>query len=579
MGIKEKIGVGTQKLKLTAQRYPLVLLMALLMSISAICLVPYRETDYFFVRLIWVSAIGISVLFAMSMLGQRRGRPWLWNVLGLLFLTAFFFVFPFDEDLFKEWYAFLLIPVLLMTHLLVAVAPYLNRKKSDEKFWLYNKSLFVNFFQTVVFTGVLCLGIMLAITAADHLFDLDIRSDLYFQIFWFILIFGSVLIFLLFTDSGLKQMEKEDKYPVVLKFFVQYVLIPLLCIYVVILYLYAFRILFLWELPEGWLSYLILVYSMVGILALLLVHPLRKGEALSWVRWFGKIFYYSLLPLIFLLFIAIFTRINAYGFTEPRYYVLLLGIWLLFIAMYFIFSKKASIKTIPLSLFLFGLFALIFPYLNTFSVAKRSQKAAFVHLLEDNGLLKDGKIDFSTPVDGEIADEISDKYSFLHSRNQMRFLSNYMSEETVKSSKGSSWNFEQNFTKIENGAVATYTSRWNNTDNPIETEGYDWVVLGYNLRGDGVKLNDEKLYIEIRKEEYILVFGEEKANLTPFIKDLVKHLKSVSPKEEDAPGLELEMVLGGYRFRIVLSYLSVREKNPERPVYTIHTDMVLIRKN
>jgi hypothetical protein len=162
----------------------------------------------------------------------------------------------------------------------------------------------------------------------------------------------------------------------------------------VILYFYSIKILINWELPRGWVSYLVLAYSVVGILALLLVYPLKEENAKSWVKIFSKAFYYTIIPLIILLFTAIFTRILEYGYTEPRYFVLLLALWLLSIVIYFIFNKKASIKFIPISLFLFGAFALIFPYLNAFSVAKRSQKNELVKLLNENKLLDNGKIDF-----------------------------------------------------------------------------------------------------------------------------------------------------------------------------------------
>lgn len=159
-----------------------------------------------------------------------------------------------------------------------------------------------------------------------------------------------------------------------LKFFTQFVLIPLLIIYVVILYLYSIKILINWELPRGWVSYLVLVYSMVRILALLLVHPLRGDDAKSWVRIFGKMFYYTLIPLLVLLFVAIFTRLLEYGFTEARYYVVLLALWLTLVVGYFALKKNPGIKFIPISLFVFGIFSLLMPFANAFSVAKQSEK-------------------------------------------------------------------------------------------------------------------------------------------------------------------------------------------------------------
>src|SRR5690625_7143956 len=93
-------------------------------------------------------------------------------------------------------------------------------------------------------------SIELAILAVDHLFNLNFKYLIYYDTFLFFLIFGSTFIFTLFNIDGLYELEKKVEYPVVLKFFAQFILIPLLIIYLVILYIYSLKILFQWELPR-----------------------------------------------------------------------------------------------------------------------------------------------------------------------------------------------------------------------------------------------------------------------------------------------------------------------------------------
>src|SRR5690606_1922113 len=281
---------------------------------------------------------------------------------GLIFLFGFYFILPANEDDFTEVYAFLLIPVYILSHLLVAFVAFIRKKDSEKNFWQFNKNLFVNFFLTLVFTGVLCGGVELAILAVDQLFNMDFDYKVYAIAYYFLAIFGSTFIFLLFNETGLLFLEKEGDYPVVLKFFTQYVLIPLLFIYVIILYFYSAKILINWELPRGWISYLIIAYSVIGIFALLLVFPLKEDGKKSWVKGFSRAFYYTLAPLIMLLFTAVFTRILEYGYTEPRYYVLLIAVWLTIVVIYYIIFKNGSIRFIPVSLFTLGLFSLVLPY-------------------------------------------------------------------------------------------------------------------------------------------------------------------------------------------------------------------------
>ncbi len=125
--------------------------------------------------------------------------------------------------------------------------------------------------------------------------------------------------------------------------------------------------------PVGWVSYLILVYSVLGVLALLLIHPIRNQQGNKWIVGFSSFFYIALIPLLCLLYLAIFKRVNTYGITELRYYVLLLATWLLALNLYFVFSKIKSIKIIPVSLCILALFSTVGPW-GAFQWSLRSQQ-------------------------------------------------------------------------------------------------------------------------------------------------------------------------------------------------------------
>jgi hypothetical protein len=381
-------------------RYPVVLVMAILAAVSSICMIEAdSQSDSFIIysKFTICACLGISLMFALKMLSQRIGRELLLQIFGIIFLIGFYSILPDKKSSFTEVHSYIIIATAILTHLLVSFIPFL-KKNRELGFWQYNKNLFVNTFLTAVFTAVLTGGVQLAILAVDKLFDFNFNSKLYTDTFFVLAIVGSCFIFLLFNEKGLSHLEKDGTYPVILKFFTQFILIPLLFTYAVILYFYSFKILIHWQLPRGWVSYLVLIYSMVGILALLLVHPLKEENAKSWVRIFSKAFYYTIIPLVALLFIAIFTRILEYGYTEPRYFVLLLALWLLSVVVYFVISKKPTIKFIPVSLFLFGAFALIFPYLNAFSVSRRSQQTELLKILEQQQLLNNGKINFQHKI-------------------------------------------------------------------------------------------------------------------------------------------------------------------------------------
>ncbi len=170
------------KTGIVIKQYPMVLTMAILAAMSVICYVRGRnsnsENGFIFLKLTIVFSLAISLMFAFALLAQRIGKLILLQLIGLAFLLLFYFILPNEEKDFTEVYTYLLIPTFLLSHLLVSFLSFLTKNKEDH-FWQYNKNLFINFFLTVVFTGVLTGGIMLAIFAVDHLFNFHFEGRYY----------------------------------------------------------------------------------------------------------------------------------------------------------------------------------------------------------------------------------------------------------------------------------------------------------------------------------------------------------------------------------------------------------------
>ncbi|WP_185288202.1 DUF4153 domain-containing protein [Chryseobacterium lactis] len=575
-------------------RYPIVLVMALLASVGAICIVESdSEQAFTYTKFTICASMGISLMFALKMLSQRIRKELLLQLSGIIFLIGFYWILPGQKSGFTEIHAYTIAVTVLLTHLLVSFVAFLEKNK-ESGFWQYNKNLFVNFFLTAVFTGILTGGVELAILAIDQLFDFKFNSRIYTDTFFVLAILGSSLIFLLFNEKGLSNLEKESTYPVVLKFFTQFILIPLLLIYAVILYFYSFKILINWQLPRGWVSYLILAYSIVGILALLLVHPLRAENTKSWVRIFSKAFYYTIVPLIILLFTAIFTRILEYGFTEPRYFVFLLAVWLLSTVVYFILIKKSTIKFIPISLFLFGVFALIFPYLNAFSVANRSQKAELFKILNQHQLISNGKLNFQKKITDTVRNEIADKFEFLAERKQQEFLSGLLNEKDKKEladniKKGSFYSVRYD---IQNKFVhvnKTLKNTWEETarlmiipeKQAVEIGNYQYLLNFSRYRNDPQELNGDRFELadQLTQQSSLKLTLNYKEEID-FGPQIIKLLESNKNKGGivKVPDLSMESDLGKYHIKMIFNEIS-REQYPynDHPSIYYENIYVLIR--
>lgn len=586
--MNQKINETLDRIKSAAIKYPVTILMSLTMTVAAIFLI---ESDYdneiqnfIALKILLVSALGISLSFGLIMLTQRIGKHGFLAYLAIPFVIGLYFLLPADEDDFTVKYFFLFAPAYVLSHLLVAFVPFLKSENSETDFWEYNKKLFVNFFLTVVFTGVLCGGVELAITAVDNLFNMDFDENIYPDTFMIFLIFGSTLIFLLFTGNGLKKLEEKSDYPNVLKFFTQFVLIPLLIIYVLILYLYSIKILINWELPRGWVSYLVLVYSMLGILALLLVHPLRGDDAKSWVRIFGKMFYYTLIPLLVLLFVAIFTRLLEYGFTEARYYVVLLALWLTLVVGYFALKKNPGIKFIPISLFVFGIFSLLMPFANAFSVAKNSQKNNLMKVLTENKLLKDGKIDFSREVKIEVVNEISDKFRFLDERGQLDYLLTLVDDNPSKNKAQGyrTWNLRNKFSNIIYDKDSEYSNYQyytiENLKTSYETEDYDYLIPFADERNNEINIGEDTLKIDRNSNQFKMALNDK------FEKDLMPEIKKIVNENSDlindkqVDDFSILTDLGHYRIKVIIRYINVNIDSHNEPKYRVVDYVILASK-
>ena len=153
--------------------------------------------------------------------------------------------------------------------------------------------------------------------------------------------------------------------------------------------------------------------SFFGILSLLLVHPVRDRAENRWVAAYARWFYVGLLPAVAMLILAIAKRVNQYGITENRYFLLVLAGWLAVITLTFIFRPRTPIKIIPATLCLVALATSAGPW-GAYAVSEASQTARLAGLLERNDMLAEGSIrPASEPVPDLDRREISSIVRYL----------------------------------------------------------------------------------------------------------------------------------------------------------------------
>jgi len=383
-----------------ARRFPLTLLCAGALCVAGCQALAYPNGEA--QKPAWVfplgsaAALGLPLTLALALAAERyRWAPlarWAALAGALVLLAGWYGVAPALPD--QVWGQRLAV-LLLGLHLSVAAAPYLGelRRGADTPgFWRYNETLFLRLLTGGLYSGVLFAGCALALVAVRQLFDYYVDNDWFSYLFVGLAALFNTWFFLAGVPADFAALEQDAPYPKGLKVFTQFVLLPLVGLYVAILYAYLGRILVQWELPQGWVSLLILALAVAGILALLLIHPLRESPENTWIRTFARWFYRALFPLLGLLAVAIGTRIRAYGITEERYFVGLLAAWLLGLASYFLWRRGRGIIWIPVTLAGLAFGAAAGPW-GAFAVAERSQLAQLRALTSHYQLLRNGHLD------------------------------------------------------------------------------------------------------------------------------------------------------------------------------------------
>ena len=386
------------------KRFPLSIVSATIGVVCAIYLIENEhrlESVLPITNLLLTSALAIPLFFGINVYSEKSQLNTKFKTIGILIglavLVLIYYSLPNSEDTFNTSLPYIRYAIYnVAIHLLVAFAPFILKKEING-FWQYNKVLFIRFLTSVLYSGFLYIGIVLALVALNLLFDVKIRDQFYFE-FW-VIIAGlfNTWFFTAGMPTSLTNLDSDYEYPTGLKIFSQYILLPLLMLYLLILYGYGIKIFAAWDWPKGIVSYLIVCVAILGILNFLLIYPYSKQKENKWIATFSRAYYFILFPLIIMLFIAINMRIGDYGITINRYIILLLGCWLTIVAIYFALGKS-NIKFIPISLFTVILLSSFGPW-GMFSVSENSQVNRLKNLLETHQLLEDNSITNEQTID------------------------------------------------------------------------------------------------------------------------------------------------------------------------------------
>lgn len=550
------------------KRFPFVIMWVILAAIALIAFanedvdVIFEERNNFTLTAI----LGVSWLIGAQFYIEQFKRKGLWwiKIIVIILLGLFYYYLPvYDPDTtvrdgtpYIRWVLYF-----ITGHLALLFAPFVT-VWHPKAYWNYLSSMFVAISRSILFSGVLFLGLVLAMLAIQYLFGIEIQGKRYFQLF--IACLGIVNTWVYLSD-----FPKEIQHTIHLNFhkaievFVKFILIPLAGLYIIILYAYAFKILIQWELPKGWVSYLITILSGLLYIIQSLIHPVRIGHESRLIRKFQPLVYWLLLPLLILLYVAIYKRISDYGVTEARYFLCIIAVFISGATLYLIFSRKQELRYLPIALAIFTLGSSFGPW-GVFSVSKTSQ----IHEFEEM-YTAFAKAKKNTTITKEEYSRFKSITSYLHNRDaihELKPIIGYNPETTFTTIN--SWEIASKIidslglnardNEIENRSLHyTYTQ-----DKAISVKYYQWGKNFY-LRADNVPANIVDGYsIQLSKNgQFIHLLKNDSILIELSAKELLVKLqdKDASTNIEELEKMQLQGSSNAIDISVHFTSLNLRK--------------------
>ena len=377
-------------------------------------------------RVLLAAFIGLPLTLALRLAGEARGwshkKGLLLDAVGLAAALAYGLSLP-AAHLHAHEALFIRTAILALgMHFLVAAAPALRAGCGEAEFWEFNWQVFLRCCASASVSFVLFLGLVVAVGSASQLFDLKIKGERYLELWVVIVGLFNTCFFAYGVPRAGGETAGPAAYPRDLRMLAQFALAPLVVVYLGILYPYAVKIALLRVWPNGWVSLPVLCLAVAGIMAALLLHPIRENPEERWAAWYWRWFFRALLPLTALLYLAVRVRTGEYGVTESRYFGFALAVWLALISAYYWWPVNRSIRWLPASLALLCLGGTWGPW-GAFAVSENSQFARLQEKLAAHGLLVDGVL---TPKPQDLApkdfSELQSMLRYLRSRHDSEKL-------------------------------------------------------------------------------------------------------------------------------------------------------------
>lgn len=393
-------------------------------------------------------------LLAESKQVEAKVKPY-FQLTSLIFGSLFYYFF--EEGLFSgnqvEAFVYMVLTIIGVMAFLF-IAKYFKKFKvvpeNQNEFYTSSYALVIKTIMSgIVGVSALILG-MIALQSVFVLFEIEFIKEGNWYAYWTSF---SLILFMPFFFLANLPTIKDDKNTHIdqissnkfFSFLVNYIGLPAILIYFVILYTYTIKVLINFsEWPHGEVAWMVILFSFFGYIVYLASFAFQ--QTLKLIRIFRKTLPIVILLQIPMLFYAIGLRIYQYDFTINRYLVVIFGIWLLFLSLYYILSKQKSLHTSFYSLLVTVILISIGPW-SVYVMPEQRQLTILEKNLKTANILQDKEIvplESYKDIDAKLGSEIYEGIKYLTNFHGYATLENLFTQEIKEIKKEDKESFQKN---------------------------------------------------------------------------------------------------------------------------------------
>ncbi len=531
MNLLKLIKSGISGLYLSIKRFPYALSFSTLTTIVIIIIINI-ENSYDLVtidvleRIAMTLALGFPLYLCLKVIFESginvSGRNKIGSrLLSAVFLLSYYFILLNELDMvsISRYTA-----VTLALYLLFLVIPYFYKRNNFE---IYVVKLFSRLSITLIYAVVLYSGLAITLFTINKLLNIPVTSELYVST-WLIVIGIFAPIFLLAGIPRQNEIIDIKEYPKLFEILLLYIVMPLITVYTSILYIYFVKILITRLWPEGLVAHLVLWYASISIIVLFFISPLRKNNWVSsFILWLPR----ALIPLLLMMFVAIGIRINNYGVTENRYFVVILGLWSIGIVLYYIFKRNRKNIILPLSLAILTILSVFGPW-SSYSVSIQSQNKRFEEIVRKYDIIEDNTIVNNTEkLATDDREELNAILRYSYQYHQIDDIKSLPADFTTDDTEDYfGFTFKGNRYDFNKHQYFSYNLINNNRIIKLENYDYLFTIHGYN---NEIKQLNNLLTVNLNDLNKKIIIMENDIEI--YNRSLLPVLKEIHLKNKNIP--------------------------------------------